>query len=135
LFRGGGIDRWTLEVRLGPEVGKLERLLRSGRRCADRKAAQFCANVQELGVGLWQFVVQEGVEPTNNHAERLLRRGVSWRKNAFGSHSERGCRFVERMLTVVQTCRLQCRSVLSYLQSALVAHRSSLPPPSLLSTG
>ncbi len=82
---------------------------------------------------LWRFVVTEGVEPTNNHAERLLRRGVLWRKNAFGSHSEDGCRFVERLLTVVQTRRLQGRSVLRYLYEALVAHRGGLPSPLLLS--
>jgi transposase len=51
-------------------------LLRAGGRCADAKAATFCANVLELLPALWRFVVTEGVEPTNNHAERLLRRGV-----------------------------------------------------------
>jgi transposase len=78
------------------------------------------------------FVVSEGVEPTNNHAERVLRRGVLWRKNAFGCQSAAGCRFVERMLTVVQTRRLQGRSVLGYLYEALLAHRKGLPAPSLL---
>lgn len=132
LFRGGGMTRSALAERLDPEIGKLQRLLRSGCRCADGKAATFCANLLELEVGLWQFVVQEGVEPTNNHAERLLRRGVLWRKNAFGSHSENGCRFVERLLTVVQTRRLQGQSVLAYLYAALVAHRKGLTAPSLL---
>jgi transposase len=132
LFRGGTIDRGELMHRLDPEMGELQRLLQSGQRCADAKAAQFCVNVQELTVGLWQFVAEEGIEPTNNHAERLLRRGVLWRKNAFGCASERGCRFVERLLTVVQTRRLQEREVLSYLQAALAAHRKGLPAPSLL---
>jgi transposase len=135
LFRGGGIGRQALAVRLDPEMGRLHRLLRSGRRCADRPAARFCANLLDVEAGLWQFAVEEGIEPTNNHAERLLRRGVLWRKNAFGCHSEGGCRFVERMLTVVQTRRLQGRSVLGYLYAALVAHRSGAPAPSLLSTG
>jgi hypothetical protein len=81
---------------------------------------------------VWRFVVTEGVEPTNNHAERLLRRGVLWRKNAFGSHSAAGCRFVERLLTVVQTRRLQGRFVLRYLQEAVLAHRNGQPAPSLL---
>jgi len=75
----------------------------------------------------------EGIEPTNNHAERLIRRGVLWRKNTFGSQSEAGCRFVERLLTVVQTCRLQERSVSRYLMDTLVAHRNGRPAPSLLS--
>lgn len=133
LFRGGGMTRRELEIRIDPEVGELRRLLRSGCCCADAKAATFCANLLDIEVSLWQFVVQEGVEPTNNHAERLLRRGVLWRKNAFGSHSEKGCRLVERLLTVVQTRRLQGKSVLSYLHAALVAHRNGLPAPSLLS--
>ena len=81
-----------------------------------------------------RFVVTEGVEPTNNHAERLLRRGVLWRKNAFGSSSAAGgCRFVGRMLTVVQTRRLQGRPVLPHLHQALSAHRDGRPAPSLLS--
>ena len=132
LFRGGGGDRWTLQDRLEGPAREWERLLKAGRRCADTKAATFCANVLELLPALWRFVVSEGVEPTNNHAERVLRRGVLWRKNAFGSHSAVGCRFVERLLTVVQTRRLQGRSVLGYLYEALVAHRKGLPAPSLL---
>ncbi len=133
LFRGGGIDRLALQGRLDGDAQELERLLRAGRRCADAKAATFCENVLGLLPAVWRFVVTEGVEPTNNHAERLLRRGVLWRKNCYGSRSEAGCRFVERLLTVVQTRRLQERSVLRYLYEALVAHRSGLPSPSLLS--
>jgi transposase len=134
LFRGGGCDRERLQKRLDRPARELERLLRRGCRCADLKAATFCVNVLELLPAVWQFVVTDGVEPTNNHAERMLRRGVLWRKNAFGSHSQTGCRFVERMLTVVQTRRLQKRSVLRYLYEALVAHRKGLPIPSLLPT-
>ena len=132
LFRGGGCGRRQLQLRLSPDAERLERLLRAGRRCADAKAAAFCANVLELQPAVWRFVVSEGVEPTNNHAERVLRRGVLWRKSAFGCSSAAGCRFVERLLTVVQTRRLQGRSVLRYLYDALVAHRNGLPAPSLL---
>jgi transposase len=81
---------------------------------------------------VWTFVRVEGVEPTNNHIERLLRPAVLWRKRSFGSQSESGCRFVERLLTVVQTRRLQGRLVLGYLYEAPVAHRSGLPAPKLL---
>jgi transposase len=88
--------------------------------------------VLELLPAVWRFVVTDGVEPTTNHAERMLRRGVLWRKNAFGSQREGGCRFVERLLTAVQTRRLHGRSVLDYLYAALVAHRAGLPAPSLL---
>jgi transposase len=133
LFRGGTFGRRALQNHLDGEARALERLLRAGRRCADAKAAAFCENVLGLLPAVWRFVVTEGIEPTNNHAERLLRRGVLWRKNAFGCSSAAGCRFVERMLTVVQTRRLRGRSVLRYLYEALVAHRNGLPAPSLLS--
>jgi transposase len=135
LFRGGTFGRRALQNHLDGEAVELERLLRAGRRCADAKAAAFCESVLGLLPAVWRFVVTEGVEPTNNHAERLLRRGVLWRKGSFGCASERGCRFVERLLTVVQTRRLQGRSVPRYLYDALVAHRSGRPAPSLLSAG
>ena len=81
---------------------------------------------------LWTFVRVEGVEPTNNHIERMLRLAVLWRKKSFGSQSDAGCRFVERLLSVVQTRRLQGRSVMGYLYEALVAHRAGLDAPQLL---
>ncbi|HET8645889.1 MAG TPA: IS66 family transposase [Vicinamibacteria bacterium] len=134
LFRGGGCDRAGLQRRLDGPARDLERVLRAGRRCACTKAATFCGNLLGLLPALWRFVVTDGVEPTNNHAERVLRRGVLWRKSSFGCRSEAGCRFVERLLTAVQTLRLQGRSVLGYLYRALVAHRNGLPAPSLLTT-
>jgi transposase len=133
LFRGGTFGRRALQNHLNDEAEAFERLLKAGRRCADAKAAAFCANVLALLPAVWRFVVTDGIEPTNNHAERLLRRGVLWRKGSFGCASEGGCRFVERLLTVVQTRRLQGKSVLRYLHEAIVAHRKGLPAPSLLS--
>jgi transposase len=134
LYRGGGFGRAELQRRLDGPAREFERLLKAGCRCADARAATFCANVLELVPAVWRFVVSEGVEPTNNHAKRLLRRGVLWRKSSFGCSSEAGCRFVERLLTAVQTCRLQGRSVLQYLYEAVSAHRKGLPAPSLLPT-
>ncbi len=87
------------------------------------KAAIFCQNLLALEPALWTFTREEGVEPTNNHAERVLRQGVLWRKNFFGCASDRGARFVERMLTVAQSLRLQKRSVLNFLVASLEAHR------------
>jgi len=111
---------------------ELEVVLKDGSSSKDKKAATFCANLVEIYPALWLFASVEGIEPTNNHAERLLRTGVLWRKNAFGCQSDEGCRFVERMLTVVQTQRLQKRQVLGYLYSAISAFRSGLTAPQLL---
>ncbi|MGO9922138.1 MAG: IS66 family transposase [Isosphaeraceae bacterium] len=126
-FRRGELDRPGLQARLGPVARERQAVLEQGRSCADSKAATFCANLLALYPALWLFAAIEGVEPTNNHAERILRLGVLWRKNAFGCHSPAGCRFVERTLTVVQTPRLQKRPVLDYLHRAIVAHRAGLP--------
>jgi transposase len=131
-FRRGEIDRPGLQARLDPIASELQGVLERGRSCADSKAATFCADVLALYPALWLFAAIEGVEPTNNHAERILRLGVLWRKNAFGCHSAAGCRFAERTLTVVQTLRLQNRPVLNYLYRAIVAHRAGLPAPQLL---
>ena len=135
LFRGGTFGRRALQNHLDADAWEFERVLEAGCGCADAKAAAFCANLLELLPAVWRFVVTEGIEPTNNHAERLLRRGVLWRKNAFGCHSAGGCRFVERILTAVQTLRLQGRPVLRYLRDVLVAHRNDLKAPSLLPVG
>ena len=133
-FRQRQVSRAALQTGLGPVIQDLQAALERGRDGADGKAATFCTNVLALYPALWLFATVEGVEPTNNHIERLLRSGVLWRKNAFGSHSEGGCRFAERILTVVQTLRLQKRQVVDYLHQALVAHRSGQPAPKLLMT-
>jgi hypothetical protein len=80
------------------------------------------------------FVRKEGVEPTNNAAERALRHGVLWRHTSFGTHSLAGSRFVERMLTVRDTLRQQQRNVLDYLTLACQASRRHQSAPSLLPT-
>ena len=122
-------------ARIDLDLTRMHRLLEEGARGDDATVATFCANVLELEPALWNYVKTEGVDPTNNFMERLVRRAVLWRKRSFGSQSEAGCRFVERMLTVVQTLRLQKRPVWDYLVRAIEAHRSGLPAPQLLGQG
>ena len=83
---------------------------------------------------LWTFVRVVGVEPTNNDAERALRHGVIYRKLSGGTDSESGSRFVERMLSVVATCRQQEVSVREYLTRCYQAHLDGKAAPSLLPT-
>ena len=122
-FREGLLDREVLATKLEPLVEELRLALERGSGCADHKVMSFCDNLLALYPALWLFAGIEGVEPTNNHAERVLRMGVLWRKNAFGCQSKSGCRFVERILTVVQTLRLQKGSVLNFLEESVIAHR------------
>ena len=76
-----------------------------------------------------------GVEPTNNVSERALRPVVLWRKGSFGSDSEAGSRFVERLLTVVASCRQLGRRLLDFLVAAVEAALRGSSLPSLLPAG
>lgn len=134
-YRGGAISRKTLQYEVETIRQNLESWLEEGCACADTKTAAFCQNLLSIEPALWTFLYKRGVEPTNNHAERMLRSGVVWRKISFGCRSAAGCRFVERLLTVTQTLRLQKRPVLEYLHQALVAHRANQPAPELLPVG
>jgi transposase len=78
------------------------------------------------------FLRNEGVEPTNNSAERALRCAVQWRKISFGSRSAQGEVAVARLLTVTRTCRMQNRAPLDYLVAVIRSHRNALSIPSLL---
>src|SRR6201999_1275557 len=89
--------------------------LDSGSRCGCAKTAATCAELLRLWESLWTFTRIEGVEPTNNAAERALRHAVIWRRISGGTDSEAGSRFVERMLSVVATCRQRDVNVLDYL--------------------
>jgi transposase len=135
-FREGLVTRAQLQAVMEPLENRLQRLLLEGEHLGeDPSVATFCKNVLDVEPALWNFVRVEGVEPTNNFMERLLRRAVLWRKRSFGCWSPAGCRFVERILTVVQTRRLQGKNVLEYLHAALQAHRAGEPCPNLLKEG
>jgi transposase len=124
--------RWLLRHIDGWLRREVRTLLEQGAACGCAKTEGACAEILKLEPALWTFARQPGLEPTNNAAERALRPAVIKRKRSFGCHSEEGCRFVERLLSVTQTLRLQQRPVLDYLVEALVAHRHGLPVPRLL---
>lgn len=133
-FRAGEYDRQALRRRLIPLQARMGRLLRHGVESSDRKVAGLCRGLRKWWPALWTFARVEGVEPTNNVSERALRPAVLWRKGSFGSDSERGSRFVERLRTVVVTRRQQGRPLLDFLVEAGEAALRGRPPPSLLPT-
>jgi transposase len=100
----------------------------------DKKLTRFCRQLKKHEARLWVFVNVQGIEPTNNAAERALRPAVIWRKTSFGTQGENGQRFVERMLTIRATCRLSGHNFLEFLSASLKAHWSSQPMPSLFAT-
>ena len=99
------------------------------------KTAGACRSLAEIEASLYTFAAVAGVEPTNNAAERALRHAVCWRKTSGGTDGESGSRFVERVLTVVATCRQQGRDVLAFLTDAIQAARTGAAPPSLVTLG
>lgn len=133
LFRGGGCPRAELQKRLTPVRSRLTRILVEGELGDAARVARFCTNLIAWEESLWRFLAVDGVEPTNNHMERLLRRAVLWRRRSFGCWSAEGCRYVARILTVVQTLRLQKRNVLDFLRQTVTAHRHGSQTPKLLS--
>src|SRR5215510_12758525 len=130
--RAGTLKRSTFRSYMSPLRREVERLLKAGSRCGVPKTAGTCRDILKRREALWTFVQVEGVEPTNNTAERSLRPGVLWRKGRFGTQSEKGSRFVESMMTIVTTLKQQQRNVLAYLTAACEATLWGEAGPSLL---
>lgn len=103
-----------------------------GAECGCARTAATCRDLLAHERWLWTFVRQEGIEPTNNHTERTLRHAVLWRKMSGGTDSAAGSRYVERMLSIVATCRQQGQNVLQYLTACCEAALHGHPPPSLV---
>jgi hypothetical protein len=131
-LREGTLDRATFTLRVAPLQGELQALLHTGLTISQAKTRHLCENLLAIEPALWTFVTVSGVEPTNNSAERALRRAVLWRRRSFGTQSAAGSRFVERILTTVTTLRQQERGVLDYLTAATQAAIAGVPIPSLL---
>ena len=130
--RDGTMARSTLRSKVAMMRFSLREDLRRGVKCGCARTAGTCRELLAGESHLWRFVRIEGVEPTNNDAERALRHGVIDRKTSGGTESEAGSRFVERMLSVVATCRQQEINVLDDLTRCYQAHLEGQPVPSLL---
>jgi hypothetical protein len=130
--KSGKLKREQFALLMGPICLKVEALLTSGTCCGHGKTEKTCKNILEYKEGLWTFINREGVEPTNNLAEQLLRRFVIWRKTSFGTQSQTGSRFMERVMTVAGTCRLQKHNVLNFISQAIIAYLNKAQAPSLL---
>src|SRR5262249_36776947 len=123
------------DARIVPLMLELLEVLRAGRRCRDRKTKGFCGRLLEVFPALWTFVAIEGMEPTNNHAERVQRRAVLWRRRSFGCQSAAGGRVVGRVLTGGQSLRLQGRAGLGFPYHAISRHRLGPSGPKVVLEG
>jgi transposase len=128
----GGHEPALLKAELLPLRERIRSLLEQGQRGRHRRTARFCAGLLEEFEALWTFCEIPAVEPTNNAGERALRHAVIMRKTQLGTQSERGSRWIERICSVRETCRLQGRSPLAYLIQAAAATHGGPPAPSLV---
>jgi transposase len=130
--RDGTISRGVFQRRMRPIRQEIEELLLRGACSGERRLRGMCRELYDHRDWLWTFLDVEGVEPTNNASERALRHAVIWRKLSFGTQSAAGSRFVETLLTIVETCRQQHRPVFDYLVESIQAHWSEQASPSLV---
>jgi transposase len=131
-LKDGLLTRAEFKDWLQPVRCAFERTIRSAVCAQIPKLSGACADILRHQDALWTFVDCEGVEPTNNHAERELRAFVLWRKRSFGSQSDRGERFAERMMTVAHTARKQGMRVLAFLTRSIEAHLDGAAMPRLI---
>jgi len=131
-YRDGTITRRTMLRLMQPIRQEINRLLLRGAFSGNAKLIGMCQQLYDHRDWLWTFLDVDGVEPTNNVSERALRPAVIWRKLSFGTQSAEGSRFVETILTVVETCHKQSRNSFQYLTATMQAHFAGQPAPSLL---
>lgn len=130
--RDGTLSRESFRKYVSPLRKRVEALLDDGTSAQHLKTARTCAKIRQVGCCLWYFVDQDGIEPTNNPAERAVRHGVLMRKASLGTKSVSGNEFVGRVLTVHATLRQQGRNVLAFIRAACEAQLHGTTPPSLL---
>ena len=126
-------DRHRLQAEIAPIQTQLRQLLQdaSPKSRRNRWHRQFANNLLKVWPALWTFTTIDGVEPTNNPAERALRGPVIHRKLSLGTQSTTGERFAERALSAAATCRMQRRSLFTYFSELLAGHPRGDPFPAL----
>lgn len=130
--KDGTMTREQFQMLMKPIRKRVEKLIAEGMLCRNAKTAGTCKQLFKIKEALWTFIDTPGVEPTNNLAEQVLRRIVIWRKTSFGTQSVEGTLYLERIMTVVATCKLQKKNVLDFVTAAIHAHLSGTKFPSLL---
>jgi transposase len=128
-YREGKIPLAQRNRRLRVRKRRVEYWLDDGLANGTEALAKICGVLLEDFEKLWTFTRISGMEPTNNMAERDLRKLVIWRRKSYGTRSDRGKKFVERVTTVAQTIRKQSGNVLRFVQQAVECFYSQTLPP------
>ena len=114
---------------MGPVRRKVERLLLRGMQSGNADARGMCRELYEHRQWLWTFLHHEGVEPTNNAGERVVASCGDLAEAVVWDAERGGSRFVETMLTVIETCRQQRRNAFAFITAAVEAHLAHQSSP------
>lgn len=131
-FKEDKINRDILKRKTKPIRTFIEGLLRRGQRSKNKKTAGTCRNILSYQSAMWRFLETDNIEPTNNLAEQMIRTLAIWRKTSFGTQSQAGTLYMERIMTTVATCKLQSKNILTYLTNAVKSYMNNTDAPSLL---
>lgn len=131
--RDGTMTRESFRRHMGPIRTAIQQSLDSGMAVrSDAKTPRTCRRIRKLDAAMWTFVEVEGIEPTNNVAERAVRKGVLWRMTSLGTQSLTGRQFAERIMTATATVRQHGGNIYDYLVEAMTNRLHGHPAPSLL---
>jgi transposase len=126
------LSRTSFQAAMKFTKKSIEDLLLEGTKSSNKLTQGSCRKILKQKLALWTFIDVEGLEPTNNIAERTIRAYVLWRKMSFGSQSERGNRFIERMMTVRASCKQQERTISDFIKRSIRSYYGAGETPSLL---
>jgi transposase len=133
-YRAGTLTKQNFIEWMTPVCSQFEAVLERAVAAKVERLSGSCADILEHRQALWTFVDRDDVEPTNNHAERELRAFVLWRRRSFGTQSDRGNVFAERVMTVAHTARKQGKNTFAFLIDCVRAHTDGAHAPSLFPT-
>jgi hypothetical protein len=128
--KGINVSMTVLESQMQIIRRRVKALLEKGTKIGVPK----CKTILKMEPLLWSFTQVEGIEPTNNSAERAIRPAVLWKKRSFGVESERGAQYVESMLSIWATSRRNGVNPIAFLRELIRSYRTNAPTPSLFST-
>jgi len=127
--KGIKVSMTVLEAQMKAVRDRIKVLLEEG----EKRGVPKCGTILKSEPQLWVFTQREGIEPTNNAAEQNIRPAVLWKKRSFGVESERGGKYVEAMLSIRMTARLNGVCVAKFLREVVCAYRKKTPAPSIFS--
>jgi transposase len=127
-YKNNKISFSIISKAVAPIQKNIERCLEKAINYSHKQTANTCKNLLKSFSALWTFTENEGVEPTNNHAERQIRPYVIYRKLSFGTQSTRGTKYLERIMSIITTCKQQLTDSFKYIKESIINYNKNIGP-------